>query len=55
MCRHKHSPTHTHALSDLGFVLTVRAGFVDKVAEVEQGGPGSQVLNESLRKRQKTG
>lgn len=30
--------------------LTVRAGFVDKVAEVEQGGPGSQVLNEPLRK-----
>lgn len=35
-------------------VLTVGAGFVDKIAEVEQGGPGSQVLNEPLRKREKT-
>ena len=34
---------------------TVRAGFVDKVAEVEQGGPGSQVLDEPLRKRNKNG
>lgn len=48
--------TYTHAhttVSDL-LVLTVRASFVDKVAEVEQGGPRSQVLNEPLRKRQKT-
>lgn len=30
-------------------VLTMRAGFVDKIAEVEQGGPGGQVLNEPLR------
>lgn len=46
-------------VSDLHFTgrcssaLTVRAGFVDKVAEVEQGGPGGQVLNEPLRKRNK--
>lgn len=35
-------------------VLTVGACFVDKIAEIEQGGPGSQVLNEPLRKRKKT-
>lgn len=29
--------------------LTMRASFVDKIAEVEQGGPGGQVLNEPLR------
>lgn len=34
-------------------VFTVGTGFVDKIAEVEQGGPGSQVLNEPLRKRRK--
>lgn len=34
-------------------VLTVGAGFVNKVTEVEQGGPGGQVLNEPLRKRLK--
>lgn len=33
------------------FVLTMRACFVDKIAEVEQGGPGSQVLNEPLGER----
>ena len=32
-------------------VLTVRASFVYEIAEVEQGGPGSQVLNEPLRER----
>ncbi|KAF3849744.1 hypothetical protein F7725_019463 [Dissostichus mawsoni] len=35
-------------------VLTVRASFVDEIAEVEQGGPGSQVLNEPLRERKGT-
>ena len=34
--------------------LTVRAGFVNEIAEVEQGGPGSQVLNKPLKKREKT-
>lgn len=35
--------------------LTVGAGLVNKVAEVEQGGPGGQVLNEPLRgKRSRT-
>lgn len=34
--------------------LTVRAGFVDKITEVEQGCPGGQVLNEPLRKRKKS-
>ena len=29
----------------------MRAGFVDEIAEVEQGGSGSQVLNEPLRKK----
>lgn len=29
--------------------LTVGASFVNKVAEVEQGGPGGQVLNEPLK------
>lgn len=33
-------------------VLTMRACFVDKIAEVEQGGPGSQVLNEPLREKE---
>lgn len=33
--------------SDSG-ALTVRAGFVNEIAEVEQGGPGSQVLNKPL-------
>lgn len=28
--------------------LTVGAGFVNKVTEVEEGGPGGQVLNEPL-------
>ncbi len=32
-------------------VFTVRAGFVNKVAEVEQGSPGSQILDEPLRKK----
>lgn len=32
--------------------LTVGAGFVNKVAEVEQGGPGGQVLDEPLRGKQ---
>lgn len=44
--RHSSRQTHTD-------ISTVRAGFVDEVAEVEQGGPGSQVLNESLRTRQR--
>lgn len=30
----------------------MRARFVDKIAEVEQGGPGSQVLNEPLGVRE---
>lgn len=33
-------------------VLTMRARFVDKIAEIEQGGPGSQILNEPLRERE---
>lgn len=33
--------------------LTVGARFVNKVAEIEQGGPGGQVLNEPLRSRTK--
>lgn len=37
----------------VSYVLTVGAGFVNKVTEVEQGGPGGQVLNEPLRKRMK--
>lgn len=37
--------------SNCVLVLTMRACFVDKIAEVEQGGPGSQVLNEPLRKK----
>lgn len=40
-------------LQSVSRVLTVGAGFVNKVTEVEQGGPGGQVLNEPLRKRMK--
>ena len=32
----------------------MRARFVNEIAEVEQGGPGSQVLNKPLKKREKT-
>lgn len=41
------------AASNCVRVLTMRACFVDEVAEVEQGGPGSQVLNEPLRERER--
>lgn len=37
------------------FVLTMRACLVNKIAEVEQGGPGSQVLNEPLGERRRDG
>lgn len=40
------------AASNCVRVLTMRACFVDEIAEVEQGGPGSQVLNEPLRERE---
>lgn len=32
------------------YILTMGARFVNKVAEVEQGGPGGQVLNKPLEK-----
>lgn len=41
------------AASNCMRVLTMRACFVDEIAEVEQGGPGSQVLNEPLRERER--
>lgn len=41
------------AASNCVRVLTMRACFVDEIAEVEQGGPGSQVLNEPLRERER--
>lgn len=49
-----HSINRCNKKQCLFFNLTMRASFVNEIAEVEQGGPGRQVLNEPLRTRPNT-